>query len=87
MKSYEFQGTHTFELDELKRLLMVEDVKSYNRFPDFRRFVLEKAQKEINEITDINIYFDTITKGKKVVKVKFRIKKKSLKNMINKEEF
>ena len=87
MKSYEFQGTHTFELDELKRLLMVEDVKSYNRFPDFRRFVLEKAQKEINEITDINIYFDTITKGKKVVKVKFRIKKKSLQNMINKEEF
>lgn len=77
MKSYAFQKSKTFEVDELKRLLMVEDVKSYNRFPDFRRYVLEKAQEEINELTDLNIYFEPITKGRKVIKVKFRIEQKN----------
>lgn len=76
MKSYAFQKTKTFDLDELKRLLMVEDVKSYDRFPSFRQKVLEVAQREINELTDINIHIEPITKGRKVVKVKFRIETK-----------
>lgn len=77
MKSYAFQRTKTFELDELKRLLMVDDVKSYKDFSLFRTKVLEVAQREINELTDINIYFEPITKGRKVVKVKFRIEQKN----------
>lgn len=77
MKSYAFQKSKTFEVSELKRLLGVEEVKSYDRFPDFRRKVLEKAREEINELTDINIYFEPITKGKKVVKIKFRIDQKN----------
>ena len=77
MKSYAFQKFKIFELDELKRLLMVEKVKSYERFPSFRQKVLEKAQEEINELTDINISFETITKGRKVVKIMFLIEEKS----------
>ena len=77
MKSYAFQRTKTFEVEELKRLLMVEDVKSYKNFNLFKTYVLEKAQEEINELTDINIYFEPITKGRKVVKVKFRIEQKN----------
>lgn len=77
MKSYAYQKSKTFEIDELKHLLMVEDVKSYKRFPDFRRYVLEKAQAEINELTDINISFEPITKGRKVVEVKFIIEQKN----------
>lgn len=75
LKSYLIKdsASKNFDIDELKHLLMVEDVKSYDRFPDFRRKVLEKAQEEINELTDINIYFEPITKGRKVIKVKFRI--------------
>jgi len=69
MKSYAFQKSKIFQLDELKKLLGVENVKSYNRFPDFRRKVLEKAQQEINELTDINVIFEPITKGKKVVEI------------------
>lgn len=78
MKSYLIQNTafHTFDLDELKRLLMVENVKSYDRFPDFRRFVLEIAEREINELTDINVSFEPIKKGNKVVQIRFRISKK-----------
>lgn len=77
MKSYAFQKSKTFEVDELKRLLMVEDVKSYNNFADFKKRVLDKAQEEINELTDLNIYFEPITKGRKTVKVKFRIEQKN----------
>lgn len=77
MKSYAFQKSKTFEVDELKHLLMVENVKSYTRFPDFRRYVLEKAQEEINELTDLNVYFEPITKGRKVIKVKFNIEQKN----------
>lgn len=52
------------------------DIKSYERFPDFRRKVIEPAEKEINELTDINIRYEQITKGRKVIKVTFFIEKK-----------
>lgn len=77
MKSYAFQKSKTFDLDELKRLLGVENVKSYDRFPDFRRYVLEISEREINELTDLKISFEPITKGRKVVKVKFDIEQKN----------
>lgn len=76
IKSYSFQKSKTFDLDELKVLLMVEDVKSYANFKDFRKYVLEPAQNEINEYTDIFITYETITKGRKVVKLKFDIRTK-----------
>lgn len=77
LKSYEYKKVQIFDLDELKRLLMVDEVKSYNNFKDFRRKVLEKAQEEINELTDLNIEYEPITKGRKVVKVTFYINAKS----------
>ena len=77
MKSYAFQGSHTFDIDELKHLLMVDGLKTYENFNNFRTKVLDKAQEEINELTDLNIYYEPITKGRKVVKVKFRIKDKN----------
>ncbi len=73
MKSYANLKTITFDIDEFKKMLMVEDVKSYNRFPDFRRKVLEKAMEEINVLTDIRISYEPITRGRKVIKLKFNI--------------
>lgn len=77
LKSYEFQKQKVFELDELKHLLMVDEVKSYERFPDFRRKVLERAVTEINELTDLDVGYDPITKGRKVIKIQFNIRLKS----------
>lgn len=67
----------TIELDELKRKLMIDELKAYNDFAKVRTKVLEVAQKEINELTDISIYFEPITKGRKTEKVKFTITMKS----------
>lgn len=55
---------------------MIEDIKSYNRFPDLRRYVLEPAMKEINEYTDIDVSYREILKGRKVIKLEFHIKDK-----------
>ena len=76
MKSYSFRHTIIFELNELKELLMVEHVKSYVNYKDFRVKVLEKAQTEINELTDINIEFEPIKTGRKVTSIKFIIEEK-----------
>lgn len=76
LKSYEFQKTIVLELDKLKEMLGVENVKSYDRFPDFRRFALEIALNEINELTDINVSYDTEKTGRKVTKIIFKIKRK-----------
>lgn len=77
LKSYAFQKNKTFDIDELKQLLGVEDTKSYKDFSLFRKKVLEKAQEEINELTDLNVYFESITKGRKVIKINFRIDQKN----------
>lgn len=77
LKSYAFQKNKTFDIDELKQLLKVEDTKSYKDFSLFRKKVLEKAQEEINELTDLNIYFKPITKGRKVIKINFQIDQKN----------
>lgn len=76
MKSYAFQKSKIFEVDELKHLLMVEDLKTYANFNNFKTKILDRAKNEINELTDLNIYFEPITKGRKTVKVKFRIEQK-----------
>lgn len=73
LKSYAYKKFMEIELDELKRLLAVDKVKSYNRFPDFRRYVLEIAMREINELTDLEVSYETILKGKKVVGIRFNI--------------
>lgn len=76
LKSYAYQKSKTFNLDELKRKLMVDGIESYNRFPDFRRFVLDIAVKEINKLTDLDVSYETIKKGRKIDKIKFRIEEK-----------
>lgn len=76
LKSYLYQKSKTFDIEELKTLLMVANVKSYSRFPDFRRKVLEIAIKEINDLTDIWVDLMPITKGRKVIQLQFDMRKK-----------
>lgn len=83
LKSYAFQGRKSYYLADLKGLLMVDNVKSYENFKDFRRRVLEPAQKEINELTDLNVDFSTVFKGRKVDEIIFSIQRKRLVEQID----
>lgn len=76
LKSYSYSGRNpkiTFDLEELKKKLMATN---YDRFPDFRRKVLEIAVKEINIYTDLEVTWEPEKKGKKVIKLIFEVKQK-----------
>lgn len=75
-KSYRIQRSKKFAIDEFKKMLSVENVKSYSNFKDFRKRVLEVAENEINDMTDLNIKFEPKTKGRKVVAVEMFIQEK-----------
>ena len=75
LKSYAWTKKHTFDIDELKKQLVAEH---YINFKDFRKKVIEIAVREINEYTDLNISYEPIKKGVKVIQITFYIKQKDI---------
>ena len=73
LKSYAFAKSHTFDIDDLKKMIVAEHLSN---FKDFRRRVLEYAVTEINKYTDIEVSWEPITYGRKVIQVKFDIKQR-----------
>ncbi|MCL2410408.1 MAG: replication initiation protein [Treponema sp.] len=73
LKSHEFRINKIFGVDELKVLLSAE---KYERFPDFKRRVLDIAVKEINEVSDLNAEYEIIKKGRKSDNIDFEIRLK-----------
>lgn len=61
--------------EELYELLAVEKGR-LEAFGDFRRFVLERAQREINTHTDIAFDIEYVTKGKRVMELVFHLRAK-----------
>ena len=58
-------------LDDLKKYLGIGNC--YSKFADFRRYVLESAQSQLSEKTDIAFDFEPVRKGRRVGAVKFCI--------------
>lgn len=76
------------ELDDLKHILMLDinkDQSKYKNFKDFRKYVLEIAKKEINNLSDMKFDFEPIIKGRKTVKIKFLIQFKDINNRLDSE--
>lgn len=73
LKSYAFTELHTFDIDDLKMRI---GATTYTNFKDFRIKCLDIATKEINSYTDIEISWEPINKGRKVIKIKFYIKQR-----------
>ena len=70
LKSYEYQKNRTFDIDALKKILFAEH---YKRFPDFKRSVLDKAMREINDLSDVNVSYEIIKEGRRFAKLEFNI--------------
>lgn len=68
--------SHTYKIEDLRKMLDISENELVN-FKDFRRRVLEISQKEINEHTDLNIYYKPLTKGRKVIQIRIHIVEKS----------
>ncbi|WP_111895555.1 replication initiation protein [Acinetobacter sp. MB5] len=63
-------------LDNLRALLDLSESK-YDRWVDFRRYVLDKIIQEINTCTELYLEYETIKKGRPVVGVLFKVTNKS----------
>ena len=74
----------TVSVEELRKILGAT-ASSYDLFKDFNKHVLQKAIKEINEITDINVTTEHIRKGRSVVSIHFTVEEKK-QLLLNKEQ-
>jgi plasmid replication initiation protein len=61
-------------IESLKQQLMLED--KYQRFCDFKRFVLETAKREISKHSDINVSYETIKRGRSPHEINFTVSRK-----------
>ncbi len=72
LKEYSKFGTRKFNLEELMGILKVP--KSMQRYDNFKRQALQRAEKDINLHTDLLITFEEKKIGRKVVEIVFTIK-------------
>lgn len=71
LKQYQKLNKRTFDVDELKALLGVE--KNYTRYAEFKRDVIQRAQRELLAKCDISFDFREIKDSRKVTKLEFTI--------------
>lgn len=87
LKQYENIGMREISLEQLKNWLGIE-VDKYPRWAIFKDQVIESCKKALKENTDIEYEYEKIKSGKKVVGVRFLIKKnKDYKSPLSLEEF
>lgn len=72
LKEYEKLTRRTFTVSELQDLLQVPN--SLKRYDNFKRKVLQVAEKELIENCDIFFEYEEIKEGRKVKEILFRIK-------------
>ncbi len=61
----------SFDEKDLKTKKVIKTLSGYT-YKDFKR-ILDKSLSEINQYTDINVEYESIKKGKKVVQLRFTI--------------
>ena len=63
-------GSFELELNELRSLLAIEALE-YQKFSDFRRNILEVAEREIAQKTDIRYIWQGVKSGNRIVAIRF----------------
>lgn len=74
LKQYQVIGKREFKICELKKMLCIEG--QYERMYDFKRFVLDTAEQEINNHTDILVKYDDIKQGRRIIGFIFTVESK-----------
>lgn len=84
LKSFEGLTERTFTLEDLRSKLGAED--KYPNWINFRQRVLDRAQAEIAQKTDISFTYETFRKGRAIHKIKFNIKTNYLSDKLSEVE-
>ncbi len=73
-KSWEARGEFSYPVEEFKEIIGA--AKKYTAYYDFKRYVIERALKEINKLTDIQLSYKEKKLGRKVTDLVFKVKPK-----------
>lgn len=73
-KSWEARGEFSYPVDEFKEIIGA--AKKYSAYYDFKRYVIERALKEINKLSDIQLSYKEKKLGRKVTDLVFTVKPK-----------
>lgn len=76
LKQYQVIGERSIKIKDLKEMLGIGK-KMYGRYFNFKKRVILPACEEINKKTDIHTAFEEIKIGRRVDKIKFKIKFKN----------
>jgi len=76
LAQYKNSGERTISVAELRNILGISQIKTYALFGAIKQRILNIAQREINEKTDLRVSYSEIKKGRKVESLKFKITKK-----------
>ncbi|MBU6148607.1 MAG: RepB family plasmid replication initiator protein [Verrucomicrobia bacterium] len=74
LKQYESLGVRVITLSDLRECCGIS-LSHYKKFNDFKKDVLERAKREINEKTDIFIGYEEEKIARKITSIRFSIKK------------
>src|SRR3990167_573850 len=69
------------DMTTFRRLMGIPDDK-YEIFRDFKRRVLDKSVEEVNTYSDLVVEPEYIREGRRVVKIRFRVKERSKKSRL-----
>lgn len=73
LKQYEHIGERVLSLEEIRRCCGIE--KKLKQYVEFERYVLLIAQREMQEKSDLYFEFEKIKESRKIVAIKFFIRK------------
>jgi plasmid replication initiation protein len=84
LKQYERIGERTMDIARMKEIFDIAG--KYPKYKDFRVWVIEPAQKEINQKTDISFDFEPIKDGRRTSAIRFVIHQKPAKVTLDNSE-
>lgn len=78
VENYEklYRNKPTITIEELRNIFQTNGKKAYDRWGALKQLVLDKAIDEINDVTDIQVSYQTLKKGRTVIALEFDIKRK-----------
>lgn len=76
LANYKKLGTRSIELEELRSILGISEIKSYFEYKNLKRRVIDISMREINAKTDLLVEYSEIKTSRKVTAIKFKITEK-----------
>jgi plasmid replication initiation protein len=73
LKSFEGLKERTITVKDLRYMLMLEN--EYQRFHDFKRFILERSRKDLKKYSDLFFEYSLNKRGRNIHSITFTIKK------------